>query len=161
MSTTRQTRRAPFVAASAAVGLAGTLAAHALGGNSTQVTVRPDNTSTTAPSSPGTSAGGGTSPPTTASPQSSSSAVGALEQYGYGELSVRVSLRHGRIVGLDIVNLQTAESYSQQLAAQVIPVLKGEILAAQSARISVVSGATYTSEAYAASVQAALSQLHA
>jgi uncharacterized protein with FMN-binding domain len=41
----------------------------------------------------------------------------------------------------------------------VIPLLRNEILSAQSARISGISGATYTSEAYAYSVQAALDTL--
>jgi uncharacterized protein with FMN-binding domain len=38
--------------------------------------------------------------------------------------------------------------------------LRREVLAAQSAHINGVSGATYTSEAYAYSVQAALDRLH-
>ena len=38
--------------------------------------------------------------------------------------------------------------------------LRSEVLSGQTARISAVSGATYTSEAYAKSLQAALDQLH-
>ena len=38
--------------------------------------------------------------------------------------------------------------------------LKSEVLAAHSARINAVSGATYTSQAYAASIQSALDKLH-
>jgi uncharacterized protein with FMN-binding domain len=87
------------------------------------------------------------------------SAVGTLEQYGYGELSVKVSVSGGRIVAASVASLQTAESYSQQLAQQAIPTLQNEVLSAQSAQISAVSGATYTSEAYASSVQAALTKL--
>jgi uncharacterized protein with FMN-binding domain len=56
--------------------------------------------------------------------------------------------------------LKTAEPYSQQLASQVIPMLRNEVLSAQSTSINAVSGATYTSQAYAASVQAALDKLH-
>jgi uncharacterized protein with FMN-binding domain len=38
--------------------------------------------------------------------------------------------------------------------------LRNEVLAAQSANINAVSGATYTSQAYALSVQAALDKVH-
>ena len=37
-----------------------------------------------------------------------------------------------------------------------MPLLRNETLRAQSARVDVISGATYTSEAYARSLQAAL-----
>ncbi|MGI8749322.1 MAG: FMN-binding protein [Thermoleophilaceae bacterium] len=40
--------------------------------------------------------------------------------------------------------------------SQAAPQLRGEALRAQSAQMDVVSGATYTSEAYARSLQAAL-----
>ncbi len=59
-----------------------------------------------------------------------------------------------------VTTLQTAEPYSQQLASQVIPALRAEVLAGQSAQINAVSGATYTSQAYALSPQAALDKLH-
>ncbi len=85
---------------------------------------------------------------------------GALERYGYGELAARVSFSGGRIAGITVPVLRTAEQYSQQLAVQVIPTLRSEVLAAQSARINAVSGATYTSQAYAMSVQAALDKAH-
>ena len=80
-------------------------------------------------------------------PAAAATTLGALERYGYGELAARAALR-------------TAEQYSQQLAVQVIPTLRSEVLAAQSARINAVSGATYTSQAYALSVQAALDKAH-
>lgn len=86
-------------------------------------------------------------------------ATGPTEQYGYGELAVRVTARSGEIVNVAVPLLQTAEPYSQQLAAQVIPMLRNEVLSAQSAQINGVSGATYTSQAYALSLQAALDKL--
>jgi len=88
------------------------------------------------------------------------SAVGASEQYGYGVLSVRVTVRGNQIQDVTVTRLQTAEQYSQQLAAQVIPMLHSEVLSAQSARINGISGASYTSQAYALSVQSALDKLH-
>jgi len=89
-----------------------------------------------------------------------STTLGALERYGYGELAARVSISGGRITSIAVPVLRTAEQYSQQLAIQVFPTLRSEVLAAQSARIDAVSGATYTSQAYALSVQAALDKAH-
>jgi uncharacterized protein with FMN-binding domain len=81
-------------------------------------------------------------------------------QYGYGQLAVRVTARAGHIVSVAVAQIQTAEPYSAQLARQVIPTLRAEVLSGQTASINGVSGATYTSEAYAKSVQAALDSLH-
>jgi uncharacterized protein with FMN-binding domain len=81
-------------------------------------------------------------------------------QYGYGQLSVTVTVRGSQIVAVSVPALHTIDQYSQQLAAQVIPMLRAEVLAAHSAQIHGVSGATYTSEAYAQSIQSALDKLH-
>ena len=85
---------------------------------------------------------------------------GVVEQYGYGELGVTVTVRGSQITNVAVPVLRTAEPYSQQLAVQVLPMLKSEVLAAHSAHINAISGATYTSEAYAYSVQSALDKLH-
>jgi uncharacterized protein with FMN-binding domain len=126
----------------------------------TTTTAPPATTTTTAPPATTTT----TAPPTTTTSGRSSgaqaaSATGALEQYGYGQLSVRVTIAGGEITGVSLAAIQTAETYSQQLADQVTPILQREVLSAQSAQINGVSGATYTSDAYAASVQWALDQL--
>lgn len=97
-------------------------------------------------------AAGGTSGPV--------SAVGAAAQYGYGVISVKVTISGSKITDITVANLQTAESYSQQIANQVIPTLRSEILKAQSLKVYGISGATYTSDAYAQSVQSALTKLH-
>jgi hypothetical protein len=109
----------------------------------------------TAPSS-GTSGNTGAAGPAGPARQ----ATGALEQYGYGELAVRVTVHGNEVTAVSVPVLRTAEPYSQQLAQQVIPMLRSEVLAVHSARINAVSGATYTSEAYALSIQSALDKLH-
>ena len=119
-----------------------------------------------------TQPGGGTSgnPPRTpvsasptrgvAGPGAVRSAVGATEQFGYGLLDVKVTVSGTRITDVSVPTLQVAEFTSQQICEQAIPLLRSEVLTAQSTRINAVSGATYTSEAYAASLQAALDALH-
>lgn len=96
----------------------------------------------------------------TGSAVASRSATGKVEAFGYGELSVRVTVSGSQITGLSVPVLRVAEPTSQQIADQVIPMLRSEVLSAHSARISAVTGATYTSEAYATSVQSALDKLH-
>lgn len=134
-----------------------------------QATQRTASGSTPARSTPATSPVNGRppgqrpAPPTTQgeSPGSgSNSSIGSSEQYGYGMLSVKVTVSGNKITDVSVHNLQTADQYSQQLASQVIPMLKSEVMSAQSANINGISGATYTSEAYATSLQSALNKLH-
>src|SRR5262249_40528773 len=87
------------------------------------------------------------------------SATGALERYGYGELAVTVTVTRNRITNVTVPALQTADPTSQQISDQAIPMLKSQVLAADSASINGVSGAPFTSQAYATSVQAALDKL--
>ncbi len=98
-------------------------------------------------------------PPSTAS-SAKETAIGQQENYGYGQMSVKVTISNNRIVNVAVNSIQALESYSLQLEQQVVPILKSEVLSAQSANISSLSGATYTSEAYAYSLQSALDQLH-
>jgi hypothetical protein len=50
---------------------------------------------------------------------------------------------------------------SQFIMSQALQILRQEFLAAQSARVQMVSGATYTSEAFVQSLQSALLKAHA
>jgi uncharacterized protein with FMN-binding domain len=75
-------------------------------------------------------------------------------------LDVKVTVSGTRITDVSVPTLQVAEFTSQQISEQAIPLLTSEVLTAQSASINGVSGATFTSEAYAQSLQAALDALH-
>ena len=75
-------------------------------------------------------------------------------------MSVKVTIANNHIVDVSVNSIQAMESYSLQLEQQVVPMLKSEVLSAQSTKISAITGATYTSEAYAYSLQSALDQLH-
>lgn len=153
-----------YVVAGAAAGFAGVMGLHGSGGAAPAV-LGPAKTGSTgaSPAPPSRSP----APARTAGPatgQGSSGGVrrvtGTVVQYGYGELSVAVTVRGNQITNVSVPLLRTAEPYSQQLAQQVIPMLRAEVLAAHSARIHGVSGATYTSAAYAQSIQSALDKLH-
>jgi hypothetical protein len=88
------------------------------------------------------------------------SAVGPDEQFGYGMLDVKVTVSGTRITDVSVPTLEVAEFTSQEICTQAIPLLRSEVLTVQSGRIDGISGATYTSEAYVQSLQAALDSLH-
>jgi uncharacterized protein with FMN-binding domain len=79
----------------------------------------------------------------------------------YGVVQVRITLRGGRIVSIANVALPFDRNRSQEISLLAGPLLRREALQAQSARIDVVSGATYTSDGYAQSLQSALDRAHA
>ncbi|HEY1573156.1 MAG TPA: FMN-binding protein [Pseudonocardiaceae bacterium] len=81
---------------------------------------------------------------------------GAVVPTPYGPVQVAVRFDHGRIVDVHALRTPSAAERSVRLAALATPVLRSEVLATQSARVDSVSGATYTSEGYAQSVQYAL-----
>jgi uncharacterized protein with FMN-binding domain len=89
------------------------------------------------------------------------SATGPPVNFSYGTIAVRVTVRGTRVIRVSVASLSTLEPTSQAICSQAIPALRSEVLSAQSASINGVSGATYTSQGYAQSVQAALDQMHA
>ena len=78
----------------------------------------------------------------------------------FGDVQVSLTLNHGRIVDVQWLKLPLDRPRSQSISQQASPILRSEVLSAQSAQINVLSGATYTSEAWANSVQGALNQTH-
>ena len=143
-----------YVVAGTVAGFAGVLGLHGSPAPAKVVAgPKPSGNSAT----PATS--GGTATPTPAAGPVRQ-VTGVVEQYGYGELSVTVTARGNQITGVSVPLLRTAEPYSQQLAQQVIPMLRAEVIAAHGAQIHGVSGATYTSVAYVRSIQSALDKLH-
>jgi uncharacterized protein with FMN-binding domain len=99
--------------------------------------------------------------PGQAAPPGVHSATGPVEFYSFGTIAVRVTVDGSRITGVSVPVLHPHDPTSRQIASQAIPMLRSEVLAAQSAAIHAVSGATYTSRGYATSLQAALDKLHA
>jgi uncharacterized protein with FMN-binding domain len=81
---------------------------------------------------------------------------GAPVMTPYGVVQVQVKVRGGRIVSLTNLALPFDRSRSQEISQVAGPLLREEALRAQSAAIDVVSGATYTSNGFAQSLQSAL-----
>jgi uncharacterized protein with FMN-binding domain len=83
--------------------------------------------------------------------------TGSVISTRYGDVEVQITVANGKITAVDAIALPSG-GRSGQISSSVGPILANEALTAQSANIDIVSGATYTSEAYAQSLQAALDQ---
>ena len=75
----------------------------------------------------------------------------------YGPVQVEIVVADGQLQDVVAIQLPTGRR-SGQISNAAAPILREEALQAQSASIDTVSGATYTSDAYAQSLQAALDQ---
>ena len=84
--------------------------------------------------------------------------VGSSVQTRYGPVQVSVTFTAGQITDVQTLQVPGGHHESVQINARATPILAQEVVSAQSAQIDTVSGATYTSEAYAESVQSAIDQ---
>jgi len=87
--------------------------------------------------------------------------TGAVETTMYGPMQVKVTLEGQKITNVAVVQETNDGQESTQIDSFSIPKLNAETLAAQSARIDTVSGATQTSTGYIGSLQSALDQASA
>ena len=122
-------------------------------------------TTTTSLSSSATSGGSGNTGSTgsTGSSKTTSTAAtydGTAVQTRFGTVQVRVTIQGGKITEVTALHLTDAERKSAQIRSRAAPVLRSEVLQAQSADVQTVGGATVTSDAYLTSLQAALDAAH-
>ncbi|WP_010205276.1 FMN-binding protein [Salinibacterium sp. PAMC 21357] len=76
----------------------------------------------------------------------------------FGAVQVQLTIAGGSISEVTALHLTDEDGRSIQISNRAAPVLRSEIIASQSTAVSNVSGATYTTQAYLASVQSALDQ---
>ena len=101
-----------------------------------------------------------TTKPVTTTTTGTRSATGAVVNYNWGTVSVKVTATGKTITGISIASLNDfGNPRSQYIDGQALPILVNEALAAKGANIATVSGASYTSAGFVASLQNALSQL--
>ena len=159
--------RAPIVLAGTAVGLAGVLAYNTSSSPSAVVgSAAPSRTAvaTTASASSGSSTRTIRSTSTTTRSATTSanrrrSVTGQDVSFQYGDLQVKVSEVGKRITDVTVVAGSASDPHSQSIDQVALPELRQEAIAAQSAKIDGVSGASYTSAAYEQSLQSALDKL--
>jgi uncharacterized protein with FMN-binding domain len=118
------------------------------------------NGSSSTSSSSGASGASGSSGASGASGSSKSAVTktvtGDEAQTPWGPVQVRVTVKSGKITGITAVESPQENPRDQEINSYALPQLKREALAAQSASVDTVSGATYTSEGYRQSLQSAL-----
>ena len=124
--------------------------------------LRPSASATAAP----TPTASGSPPPGGASPTPTPSSTGSELKNGsftgqdfpnfYGDVQVKVVVSGGKVTDVVAVRYPTDRPQSAYISSVAVPLLRTEVLQAQSAQIDVISGATFTSESYAQSVQSAL-----
>ena len=156
-------KRAPVVIGSTATGLALVLSFHTHTGKLTNLATgnsptKTGGSSTTTPTTKGTSSQGSSSTSTTA-PSTTRSATGTDVQYRYGDIQLKVTEQGSKITNIEVVQESATDGRSYQINSQAVPLLQSEAMSAQSAQIDGVSGATYTSQAYAQALQSAIDQL--
>jgi uncharacterized protein with FMN-binding domain len=88
----------------------------------------------------------------------SKTVTGGVAQTIYGPVQVKIMVKNGKVTAADAVQYPDNTPRDMQLNAYAIPVLNQEAVAASSARIDAVSGATYTSEGYISSLQSAIDE---
>jgi uncharacterized protein with FMN-binding domain len=161
-------RRTPIVVTATVAGLAGVLVFHTtparlnLGSPSTPLeptqnpapdptASQPDSAASTSPAS---------TKPASTNPGGTKTADGPVVNYNYGNLSVSVTVSGSKITKVGIASLDDfGDARSEEIDQQSIPILEQQAVQAQSADIQGVSGASYTSQGFEQSLQAALRTL--
>ncbi len=108
--------------------------------------------STAATAAPSTSA---TTPTTTTATWTDGTYTGSAVREPWGTFQVKATISGGQLVSVSVV-ASPSDGHSSRINSAAIPALTQSAIAAQSAEIDAVSGATWTSQSYATSLQAAL-----
>ena len=83
---------------------------------------------------------------------------GAVASTRYGNVQVRITVANGVVMASDAIAAPSGDRKSVQITSYAVPILNQEAMATSSAKIAMVSGATYTSGGYVQSLQSALDQ---
>ena len=84
--------------------------------------------------------------------------TGQTATHRYGSVTVTVTISGGAITNLTEDVVSDGDHHSERINEQAVPIVKEEVLSANSAQVNTVSGGTYTTEAYLQSLQSALDQ---
>jgi len=120
-----------------------------------------DEDDTTSDDSDDTAAPAATAPSAASAPAASASTAtytGAVYSTPYGPMQVEATIANGEIVDISWISLP-ADRHSQGINNRAAPQLVAEALAAQSAQVNSISGATYTSAGFKYSLQSILDQV--
>ena len=82
---------------------------------------------------------------------------GSADAY-YGTVQVQAVIQNGALASVHILQYPNSHSTSVYINDQAMPMLVNEAIQAQNANVNIVSGATFTSQAFQQSLGSALSQ---
>lgn len=112
--------------------------------------------------STGGSTGSSTSPTTTTTTPSSKykdgTYTGSVANAYYGNVQVQATIANGKITTINFLQSPNENPNSIYVNQQADPYLKQEAIQVQSSKVSIITGATFTSQAFTQSLQNALSQ---
>jgi uncharacterized protein with FMN-binding domain len=74
----------------------------------------------------------------------------------YGQVQVQAVVQNGQIVAIKVLQYPSDRRTSVAINRQALPMLRDEVISAQSPNVDIISGATLTSEAFIQSLTAAL-----
>lgn len=168
-------RRAPIVLAATVLGTAGVLLFKPLptsavvgttdastsdgtssGSSGSSTSGSSGSSSGSSSSEPSSTPSSGTSSGGTATTAKDGTYTGDAKTVRYGTTQVKVVISGGRITDVTVVQENQDDGRSVQISESAFPTLREEVLQAQKADVDTVSGATYTSLQYEASLQSAL-----
>jgi uncharacterized protein with FMN-binding domain len=109
-------------------------------------------------STPSAGASGAAAPASGGSTTGARTVTGAAASTIYGPVQVQITVKRGKVTAARAVEYPEETSRDTQINAYAIPVLDREAVSTGSAKIDMVSGATYTSQGYMTSLQSALDQ---
>jgi len=141
-----------------ALAVLGVFAMYSLGIRS-QAVVIGKPTLTAANNSSTTVASGGSNPP--AGLYKDGTYTGSVADAYYGNVQVDAIVSGGKITSVKFLQYPNTHSYSVDLNHQAMPYLQQEAIQAQNSNVQIISGATYTSQAFVQSLSSALSQAKA
>lgn len=87
--------------------------------------------------------------------------TGSSVETRYGAVQVEITVSGGSITDVKALQLTDADPRSEQISNQAAPLLRSEVLKAQSAGVATISGATYTTDGYLTSLQSAIDKAKA
>jgi uncharacterized protein with FMN-binding domain len=82
---------------------------------------------------------------------------GSFDAY-YGRVQVKVNIRGGQIVSVDVLDYPNHSGTSRSINRRALPALESAVIRAQGTRVNNVSGASLTTDAYIRSLRGALKQ---
>lgn len=84
--------------------------------------------------------------------------TGNTADASYGNVQIQVTISNGRISNVQFLQYPNDNRTSSFINSQAMPMLKYEAIQVQSAQVDGVTGASYTSQAFASSLSSALRQ---